>query len=259
VTVDCAGLSPTLFASELFGHERGAFTGADRRHVGAFERAEGGTLLLDEVGELPPSLQAVLLGVLERRLIRRVGGADDIPINVRVLSATLRDLRAEVNAGMFRLDLFYRLAVVLLHVAPLRDRTSDIPLLVEHFLRQAGHEGAVEDVFPRERLQELEAHRWPGNVRELRNLVDAVLATGQDSLLAAAPAFDPDAADQIGAVLDKPYREARGELLAEFERRYLTRLLERTGGNVRQAARDARMDRTYLVELLRRHQLSHKR
>jgi len=263
VTVDCAGLSPTLFASELFGHERGAFTGAERRHVGAFERASGGTLLLDEVGELPPALQAGLLGVLERRVIRRVGGSDDIPVDVRVISATLRDLRAEVNAGTFRLDLFYRLAVVFLHVAPLRERTSDISLLVEHFLRQAGYEGAVEAIFPSEQLQELEGHRWPGNVRELRNFVDAALATGEPQLLAAGAdslleSRGHDGAapgDRIGAVLGKPYREARAEVLAEFERRYLVDLLERTGGNVRQAARDARMDRTYLIELIRRHEL----
>jgi DNA-binding NtrC family response regulator len=257
ITVDCGGLSQTLFASELFGHERGSFTGAERQHVGAFERADGGTLLLDEIGELPAGLQAALLGVLERRAIRRVGGSEEIPINVRVISATLRDLRAEVNAGTFRLDLFYRLAVVRLHVPPLRERTSDIPLLVEHFLRQAGYEGPVEDVFPHERLLDLEAHRWPGNVRELRNLVDAVLATGEDSLLTASSSTGSDTSDpgedRIAAVLEKPYREARGKLLAEFERRYVTRLLERTGGNVRQAAREARMDRTYLIELIRRH------
>lgn len=257
VTVDCAGLSPTLFASELFGHERGSFTGADRRHVGAFERANGGSLLLDEVGELPPALQAALLGVLERRVIRRIGGTVDIPVDVRIISATLRDLRADVNAGTFRLDLFYRLAVVLLHIPPLRERASDILLLIEHFLRQAGYEGSVEDVFPAERLQQLETHRWPGNVRELRNMVDAVLATGEAPLITIDPTTDDS--DHLAAVIDKPYREARGEVLARFERRYLTRLLERAGGNVRQAARDARMDRTYLIELIRRHELTAKR
>jgi DNA-binding NtrC family response regulator len=191
-------------------------------------------------------------------VIRRVGGSEDIPIDVRVISATLRDLRAEVNAGTFRLDLFYRLAVVLLQIPPLRERASDIPLLVEHFLREAGHEGSVADVFSQDRLAELEVHRWPGNLRELRNLVEAVLATGDAQLLAtAAPpsAGDAHPGDRIGAVLGKPYREARAEVLFEFERRYVTDLLARAGGNVRQAARDARMDRTYLIELIRRHEL----
>jgi DNA-binding NtrC family response regulator len=195
-------------------------------------------------------------------VIRRIGGTEDIPINVRVISATLRDLRAEVNAGTFRLDLYYRLAVVLLHVAPLRDRASDIPLLVEHFLREAGYEGPRDALFPQDRMLELEAHRWPGNVRELRNIVDAVLATGEDPMLdtrapeTAAPETPaPGSGERIGAVLHKPYREARGEVLHEFERRYLTHLLSRSGGNVRGAAREARMDRTYLIELLRRHDL----
>jgi DNA-binding NtrC family response regulator len=254
VTVDCTLLTPALFASELFGHERGAFTGAERRHEGAFERAHGGTLFLDEVGELPPPLQAALLGVLERRVIRRVGGRDDIAVDVRVISATLRDLRAAVNAGAFRLDLFYRLAVVMVPVPPLRERSADLPMLVEHFLRQGGYDGVPEALFPPARMQELRAHHWPGNVRELRNVVDAVLATGQPPLLDGRDAL-PAAPDVIGAVLGQPYREARAALTSEFERRYLADLLTRTGGNVRAAAREARMDRTYLIELLRRHGL----
>ena len=184
VTVDCGGLTQNLFCSELFGHERGAFTGADRRHIGAFERAHRGTLFLDEIGDLPPALQVALLGALERRQIRRVGGHQDIPVDVRLVSATHRDLRREVNAGTFRLDLYYRIAVVVLNVPPLAQRTADIPLLVEHFLRETGYQGEVEAVFPLSVMQELQAHLWPGNVRELRNVVEATIATG------SKPQFD---------------------------------------------------------------------
>jgi len=251
VTVDCGALSPTLVASELFGHERGAFTGADRQHVGAFERAQGGTLFLDEVGELPAALQATLLGVLERRRIRRLGGRTELAVDVRVLSATHRDLRAEVNAGTFRLDLYYRLAVVVMHVPPLRERADDIPLLVEHFLREGGHDGPVAELFSPAALRSLAEHHWPGNVRELRNLIEATLAMGE------APALEPAAAP-VGAAEDVaalPYKDARAAVLHDFERRYLTALLERSQGNVSLAAREARMDRSHLIDLLRRHQL----
>jgi DNA-binding NtrC family response regulator len=262
VTVDCGSLAPTLFQSELFGHERGAFTGADRRYVGAFERAGGGTLFLDEVGELPPALQAGLLGAIERRRIRRLGGTGEIPVDVRVVSATHRDLRAAVNAAAFRLDLYYRLAVVLIPVPPLRERAQDLPLLVEHFLREAGHDGPVTAVISDALMRELQAQHWPGNVRELRNLVEAALATGQAVTSAGVPVGDAagrvagGAPDLIDGVLGQSYREARGTVLAEFERRYLTELLGRAGGNVRRAAQLARMDRSYLIDLLRRHGLS---
>ena len=133
VVVDCGALAPGVVASELFGHERGSFTGAERTHVGAFERADGGTLFLDEIGELPPELQPQLLGALERRRFRRVGGKVDISVDVRVVSATNRDLRAEVNAGTFRLDLYYRVGVVEVRIPPLRERPDDLSLLVDHF------------------------------------------------------------------------------------------------------------------------------
>jgi transcriptional regulator with GAF, ATPase, and Fis domain len=132
-----------LIQSELFGHERGAFTGADRRRVGAFEAANGGTLFLDEVGELPPAVQATLLGALERRRFKRVGGSGEVSVDVRVVSATNRELRKDVNSGAFRLDLFYRLAVTVLTLPPLRERPEDLPFLVEDFLRQAGYSGPV--------------------------------------------------------------------------------------------------------------------
>jgi DNA-binding NtrC family response regulator len=252
VAVDCGALSPALVASELFGHERGAFTGADRQHVGAFERAHGGTLFLDEIGELPAALQASLLGALERRTIRRVGGTADIAIDVRVVGATNRDLRAEVNSGAFRLDLYYRLAVVTLALPPLRDRPEDIELLVAHFLREAGHTGAISDVFAPATMRALAGHRWPGNVRELRNLVEATLAMGEPPPLDAAPG---ETVDPIARVLELGYRDARQRLLHDFEAQYLAALLERNDGNISRAARAAGMDRSHLAEMLSRHKL----
>ena len=255
VTVDCASLSPGLVASELFGHERGAFTGADRRHVGAFERADGGTVFLDEVGELPQALQASLLGVLERRTFRRVGGQEEVGVDVRIVSATHRDLRAEVNKGTFRLDLFYRLAVVRLHVPALRDRADDIPLLVEHFLRAAGHDGDLEDLVSKKAMQSLQSHHWPGNVRELRNLIEATLAMGEPPPLEGSEVRAP--AESAATVDDAQlsYKDARLQVLNGFESRYLKSLLERAKGNVSEAGRVARMDRSHLIELLKKHGL----
>jgi DNA-binding NtrC family response regulator len=260
VTVDCGALAPTLVASELFGHERGAFTGADRQHVGAFEQAGGGTIFLDEIGELPASLQSSLLGVLERRRFRRLGGRADIAIDVRVVSATHRDLRGDVNAGSFRLDLYYRLAVVTLQVPPLRERAEDIPLLVRHFLAECGHDGPVEDLFPAPMMLELSANRWPGNVRELRNVVEATITMGQlPPMSVREPAAGPPAgqgADRsLDALMPLAYKEARASLLHSFEARYLSELLRRTEGNVSRAAREASLDRSHLTQLLRKHNL----
>jgi DNA-binding NtrC family response regulator len=253
VTLDCAAIAPSLFSSELFGHERGAFTGADRRHTGAFERAHGGTLFLDEIGELGPELQAALLGVLERKRLRRVGGQQEIELDVRLVSATHRDLRAAVNAGTFRLDLFYRIAVVLLELPPLRDRPADIPVLVEHFLREAGYPGAIEGLLPEAEMARLMRHDWPGNVRELRNVVLGTLALGETPELGGPAAARPDSPDP--ALFELGFRDAKRRVVDDFERAYVAALLERSGGNLRQAARDARMDRSYLMELVKRHRL----
>ena len=253
VVVDCASIVPTLVGSELFGHERGAFTGADRTHVGAFERAQGGTLFLDEIGELPLGIQPSLLGALERRRIRRVGGKEDIPVDVRVVSATHRDLRADVNAGRFRLDLYYRLAVVVVELPPLRERRSDVRMLVEHFVRESGDTRALADAVPTGLLEALETHPFPGNVRELRNLVEAALATGENPILdAVAPA---GAGPLLDRVLDAPYGAARDAVLAEFEERYLSHLLARCDNNVSKASRVAQMDRSHLTSLLRRRKM----
>ena len=258
VTVDCGSLSPTLVASELFGHERGAFTGAERQHQGAFERAHGGTLFLDELGELASELQPQLLGALERRRFRRVGGKQDVSVDVRVVTATNRDLRAEVNSGAFRMDLYFRIAVVELRLPPLRERKEDIAMLAAHFLREAGHSGPIEEVLSAEALDGLGSYRWPGNVRELRNWVEASLALGETPALIAL-GEDGGASADFGKcdprILELAYKDARNLVLHKFEACYLENLMERTAGNVAGAARIAQMDRSYLIKLLQKHGL----
>ncbi len=254
VAVDCAAMSPALVASELFGHERGAFTGADHQHIGAFERADGGTLFLDEIGELPTALQSNLLGALERRRFRRLGGRSEIEIDVRVVSATNRDLRSEVNSGAFRLDLYYRLAVVTLSLPPLRDHPEDIELLVESFLRDAGHAGPVAELISESTMRTLGQHHWPGNVRELRNLIEATLAMGEPPALERHTSR-ADPTDPFTPLLGLEYKAARHQILSQFELRYCAALIESARGNVSRAARQAQMDRSHLLELLQRHRL----
>jgi DNA-binding NtrC family response regulator len=257
VTIDCGAVTPTLVASELFGHEKGAFTGATQTRRGAFEEADGGTLFLDEIGELPAELQTMLLGALERRRFCRVGGRKEISVDVRVVAATHRDLRAEVNSGMFRLDLYYRLAVVTLEVPPLRERAKDIPLLVEHFAREEGVTGPLSALIPADIMAELVRHRWPGNVRELKNYLQATVAMGEPIEL-RNDTHTPDSDELrrgLSPFLVGSYGDARSRLLYDFERHYLQALIERTHGNVAQAARDAQMARSHLNELLRRHKI----
>ncbi len=251
VTVDCGAVPPTLLASELFGHERGAFTGAERQHVGALERAAGGSLLLDEIGELPAEVQATLLGVLERKRYRRVGGQQELTLDARVVAATHRDLRAGVNGGSFRLDLYYRLAVVVLRLPPLRERVEDIPLLVDHFVRELGYVGTGQELLGDDAMAMLARQSWPGNVRELRNVVESMLLMGESHELGLGGVTLAAGPDQVD--LELPYREARAEVTRAFEERYLRRLLERAEGNVSRASRVAQMDRSHLIELLRRH------
>jgi DNA-binding NtrC family response regulator len=258
VTLDGSAQVETLAGSELFGHERGAFTGAERSRKGAFEQAHQGTLFLDEIGELPTGLQPQLLGALERKRIKRLGGSAEIPVDVRVIAATNRDLRSDVNSGAFRLDLYFRLAVVVLQVPPLRERLNDLPLLVDHFLRECGYAGPRESIVPDAQLRRLSAHSWPGNVRELRNWVEATVAMGESSELSqstSSGASEPPSADHGPARLALPYKEARRQVLDDFEARYLKQLLETANGNVASAARRAGMDRTYLIKLLQRHGL----
>ncbi|MEZ4361095.1 MAG: sigma 54-interacting transcriptional regulator [Kofleriaceae bacterium] len=248
VVVNCAAIARELVLSELFGHKKGAFTGASDHRVGAFEEADGGTLFLDEIGELPLDLQPALLRALEQGEIRRVGENQARSVNVRVLAATNRDLLEEVRAGRFREDLYYRLAVVSLRVPPLSERPEDTEALA---LELARREGVLE--LPRDFLDELKARPLPGNVRELRNVVLAYLALGE---VAALPA--PDTA-QLEALLRRevdlqlPYANQKDLLVARFTRVYLELLLASTGGNLSEAARVANLDRGYLRTLVAKH------
>ncbi len=224
VAVNAAALPETLAESELFGAERGAFTGADQARAGRFEEAAGGTLFLDEVGELPLALQSKLLRVLEERVVRRLGGSRDLPVDVRLVAATNRDLTRETEEGGFRQDLFFRLAVVVVNVPPLRERPDDVPLLARHFAaRLAARHGVPVPSLTDEALAALSAHAWPGNVRELRNVLErAVVVRGGAPIRAADLGLAPAAAP-----LDRAHREREALLAA----------LRRTGGKREEAAK----------------------
>jgi two-component system, NtrC family, response regulator GlrR len=254
VMVDCGAIPAALLESELFGHEKGAFTGADARRIGAFEEAAGGTLFLDEIGELPLELQPKLLGAVENRTIRRLGGAS-VPIDVRLVAATNRDLRGEVNAGRFRADLYYRLAVVRIVQPALRERRGDLPALARSLLEALGAApGRIDALLGPSFLARLGEAPWPGNLRELRNHLERCLVF-DDALPPDELGGEPPGA---AMVVDPgvPYEEARRRALASFEREYLAALLARHGGKVAAAAEAAGVDRTYLYRLMRRRGLS---
>ncbi len=249
VPVTCPAMPSELIESELFGYERGAFTGAERTVIGAFERAEDGTVLLDEIGDMPIALQPKLLGVLERRSVRRLGSGVERPVRARVIAATNRDIPGAVAAGAFRADLYYRLGVGRLRIPPLRERPEDIPLLVEHFARSLPGSPPIT----REMMATLQNHPWPGNVRELRNAVERIALLGSPAL--ADHCIDTPgqvgSGARIAVDLDAPYATARDELLATFRRMFVERALERTRGNVAEAARQAGVDRMTLYRILR--------
>jgi transcriptional regulator with PAS, ATPase and Fis domain len=246
VVVDCAAIPANLLEAELFGHEAGAFTGATAQRIGAFESAAGGTLLLDEIGELALDLQPVLLRAIERREIQRIGSAQRIATDVRIVAATNRNLRQEVNARRFRSDLYFRLAVLVVTLPPLRDRAVDLPLLVGALLDdlRAGDSAMARALRGGELLPELLRHGWPGNIRELRNYVEACLVRQG----AAAPAATEEPAIDIAL----PLREVRERWLRHVERRYLEQLLVLHGNNVSAAARAAGIDRVHFHRLLAR-------
>jgi two-component system response regulator GlrR len=248
VVVDCGAIPPSLLESELFGHERGAFTGAHDRRIGAFEEAHGGTLFLDELGELPLELQPKLLRVLESHEIRRVGSNQYRTVDVRVLCATNRDLRGAINSGTFRADLYFRLAVLRVPMPPLRSRPEDLPVLVERLLQRLGAgEPEARALLTPAYFAQLQSAAWPGNVRELRNYLERCLVV-------KAPLPIGDAASSAPQYDDAqlPYGEARDRAAAEFERRYLEALLRSHNGQVARAAKAAGLDRAYLYRLLRR-------
>ena len=248
VVFDCTAVPPNLLESELFGHERGAFTGAVASRKGVFEEAHGGTLFIDEIGDLDLPLQAKLLRAIERSEFRPVGAQRTVRVDVRILSATRRDLDREVQAGRFRDDLFHRLAVARIELPPLRDRKGDVPVLVRHFVEQMG---APSDAIPSDVITRWEDFSWPGNVRELRNAVARYLALGELGRLDGSPRSEASGVDWVNEILalDLPLSEARDRVIQGFEERYIARTLQRTGGNVTQAARAAGVGRRYFQTL----------
>jgi len=251
VVVDCGAIPENLIESELFGHVPGAFTDAREQRKGAFEAADGGTLFLDEIGELPLDLQPKLLRAVESKTIQRLGESTRRPVDVRLVAATHRDLEAEVTAGRFRQDLFFRLAVVNVHLPPLRDRGQDILRLAEHMLKGLGATDLVR--FEGPLAQALMSYHWPGNVRELRNAVERALHLGAEHAL---PMFDDEPAPVDADAPDLPFKQAKAQIVSAFEQAYVERLMERHRGNISAAARDAGIDRNYLYRLLEKHGLS---
>jgi two-component system response regulator GlrR len=245
VIVDCAALADNLIEGELFGHTRGAFTGAVVARAGSFEAASGGTIFLDEIGELPLAVQPKLLRALESKLVKRLGENEHRKVDVRLVAATHRDLRQMVNAGAFREDLYFRIAVLPLTIPPLRARPGDIGTLFRHFLNGRRPVQQISE-------GELAQMPWLGNVRELRNFVEraAIGAT------AAAHPYDPAGGEGLSGVgFEQPFKEFRERWIEQGEREYLRRLLERHDRNVAGAAEQAGLDRTYVYRLLRKHGL----
>ncbi|MFN0062628.1 MAG: sigma 54-interacting transcriptional regulator [Myxococcaceae bacterium] len=261
VVVDCGSIAPALVTSELFGHAQGAFPGAVIESPGAFQEADGGTLFLDEIGELPLDVQPMLLRVLEAGTVKRLGESRTRKVDVRIIAATHRDLEAEVERGAFRQDLYFRLAVAVIRLPPLRQRLEDLPLLIDHFVAQIGRPnlGVSERI-----LERFRDYAWPGNLRELRNLVERALAgadalsgsptdtPGAPALAAAAP---PASAHTPGGLSALPFKEAKEKLLEAFTRDYLEALLARADGNISRAAKLSGLTRAYLHELVARHGL----
>ncbi len=294
VVLDCGSIPRELIESTLFGHEKGSFTGAVSQHVGCFEQATGGTIFLDEIGELDITLQPKLLRVLEQREIKRVGGDKTIKVDVRVLAATNRDLREEVNRGGFREDLYFRLSVVHVELPPMRERREDIPALANHFLRDVGQRRGMTMSFSTDAMAAMVSHAWPGNVREMRNVVERASAlsdgpvitrtdlvfgremgpsivVAHDLAQAGAQAAQRAAAQMSGVEPPKQtgpatfdasllkagfgFKQAKQSVVDAFEIAYLSALMLRNDGNITRSALEAGLTRYHLRELLKRHGL----
>lgn len=275
--VNCAAMPSQLLESEMFGHRRGAFTGAVREKPGLLETADGGTLFLDEIGEMPTSLQAKLLRVMQDGAVRRVGSEEiDSEVDVRFVSATNRDPETAVEEGHLREDLYYRLRVVPIRLPPLRERREDVPVLARHFARRSWreHRGAADGPPPRlssAALDELTSYRWPGNVRELENMMERLMIFAEpgkelrpEDLPVTERSVDPAQGNGQGGeggstrLVDfrRSYHEAKEDLITRFEKEYLTRVIYRADGNVSKAARQSGVDRTTLYRLMEKHDLS---
>lgn len=264
VVFDCSAVAPNLIESELFGHMKGSFTGAVKDRIGSFEAANGGTIFLDEIGELTIDLQPKLLRALEQREIKRVGSTQSARIDVRVICATNRNLKDEVEKGKFREDLYYRLSVVKILVPPLRERLEDIPLIVEKVLANARYNRKPDGTYYVMRVEDdalkiLQRYQWPGNVRELNNILERAVSFARDGVIHGADlqfVFNEIEAGDEATVrmnvidVDKPFKEAKQAVVETFEKEYLQELLEKFKGNVSKAAREAKIDRKHLRNLL---------
>jgi DNA-binding NtrC family response regulator len=263
VALNCAALQETLLESELFGHERGAFTGADRRKKGRFELADKGTIFLDEVGDVSPAMQVKLLRVVQSGTFERVGGTETLSVDVRLVAASNKRLEDEVKAGRFRPDLFYRLNVIRIDLPPLRERAEDIPLLAMHFLDKLKTKSTPPVTsIDHEAMQALLSHRWPGNVRELENAIRAAVALADGAeihrdTLPASVAPRPGKGDGSGSLIDidRPLPEVTETLVSRVERDYFAQLLERYRGNVARCAKHSGLSRRSVAQKLQKYDL----
>jgi len=287
VVFDCSAVAGELIESHLFGHVKGSFTGATATRAGAFKRAHGGTIFLDEIGELPLDLQPKLLRAIESRTVQMVGGDEYERVDVRVIAATNRNLKSEVRAGRFREDLYYRLAVVRIVLPPLRDRTDDLPTLIEHFMAKSAAVGGARLAIDEASYAALKAYPWPGNVRELKNLVERATSLYRGSAPVDLGQYLPGASELAGLANDEVtrpfeptpggapapadvvtavsralsaserinFKDAKNIVVEAFEKSYFAALLKETEGNISRAAQEAQMDRKHLRELLKKHGL----
>jgi DNA-binding NtrC family response regulator len=251
IAVSCAALAETLLESELFGHEKGAFTGASAQKRGKFELADSGTIFLDEIGDISPKLQCDLLRVLQERSFYRVGGSEEVRVDARVIAATHVDLRQAVADGKFREDLFYRLNVIEIRIPPLRERRDDVPLLARHFLERLSHElGKDVGEFSEDVLKLLMDHNWPGNVRELENAVERAIVTCRGRFLT-----EDDFAFLARNGAMKPWSIPVGITIQDMEKQLIAATLERTGGNIKEAAATLGIDRSTMYEKIKRYEI----